>query len=59
MITETVFGWKGMGQMFTTGLHAVDPAPVMAFFLVTGTAAVLFNMLADIFYALLDPRIRV
>lgn len=59
VITETVFGWKGMGQMFTTGLHAVDPAPVMAFFLVTGTAAVLFNMLADIFYALLDPRIRV
>ncbi len=59
VITESVFGWKGMGEMFRTGLTAVDPAPVMAFFLVTGTAAVLFNMLADIFYALLDPRIRV
>lgn len=59
VITESVFGWKGMGEMFRTGLTHVDPAPVMAFFLVTGTAAVLFNMLADIFYALLDPRIRV
>ncbi len=59
VVTETVFGWKGMGDMFSTGLHAVDPAPVMAFFLVTGTAAVLFNLLADIVYALLDPRIRV
>ncbi|PQZ92955.1 ABC transporter permease [Arthrobacter sp. MYb227] len=59
VITETVFGWKGMGEMFKTGLEHIDPAPVMAFFLVTGTAAVLFNMLADIFYALLDPRIRV
>ena len=59
VITEAVFGWKGMGEMFRTGLTAVDPAPVMAFFLVTGTAAVLFNMLADIFYALLDPRIRI
>ncbi len=59
VITETVFGWKGMGEMFKVGLTAVDPAPVMAFFLVTGTAAVVFNMLADIFYALLDPRIRV
>ncbi|WP_313811570.1 ABC transporter permease [Glutamicibacter sp.] len=59
VVTETVFGWKGMGDMFNTGLHAVDPAPVMAFFLVTGTAAVLFNLLADIVYALLDPRIRV
>jgi len=59
VVTETVFGWKGMGDMFSTGLHAVDPAPVMAFFLVTGTAAILFNLLADIVYALLDPRIRV
>ncbi|GAA0189398.1 ABC transporter permease [Glutamicibacter creatinolyticus] len=59
VITETVFGWKGMGEMFTTGLRAVDPNPVMAFFLVTGTAAILFNLLADIVYALLDPRIRV
>lgn len=59
VITESVFGWKGMGEMFATGLRHIDPAPVMAFFLVTGTAAVLFNMLADIFYALLDPRIRV
>lgn len=59
VITETVFGWKGMGELFRTGLHNVDPAPVMAFFLVTGSAAILFNLLADIFYAVLDPRIRV
>lgn len=58
VITERVFGWKGMGAMFADGLHTVDPAPVMAFFLVTGTAAVVMNMLADIAYAYLDPRIR-
>jgi peptide/nickel transport system permease protein len=57
VITETVFGWNGMGKMFVDGVHAVDPGPVMAFFLVVGTAAVLFNMLADIAYAFLDPRI--
>ncbi|GAA4897331.1 hypothetical protein GCM10025789_14020 [Tessaracoccus lubricantis] len=57
VITETVFGWQGMGQLFNVGLNEVDPAPVMAFFLVTGTAAVLMNMLADIAYAFLDPRI--
>jgi peptide/nickel transport system permease protein len=59
VITEQVFGWKGMGDLFRVGLMNVDPAPVMAFFLVTGTAAVLFNLLADILYAILDPRIRV
>lgn len=59
VITESVFGWKGMGELFITGLREVDPNPVMAFFLVTGTAAILFNLLADIFYAVIDPRIRV
>ncbi len=58
VITETIFGWKGMGALFTQGLRAVDPGPVMAFYVVTGTAAVLMNMLADIAYASLDPRIR-
>lgn len=58
VITETVFGWKGMGEMFKTALANVDPDPVMAFFLVTGGAAVLMNMFADIMYAYIDPRIR-
>jgi len=57
VITETVFGWQGMGNLFRTGLAAVDPPPVMAFYLVTGTAAVIMNMAADIAYAILDPRI--
>lgn len=58
IITEQVFGWKGMGELFQTGLETVDPSPVMAFFLVTGTAAIFMNMVADLAYAALDPRIR-
>jgi len=58
VVTETVFGWNGMGRLLTTGLQHIDPNPVMAFFLVTAVATVLFNMLADIAYAVLDPRIR-
>ncbi|NLE98465.1 MAG: ABC transporter permease subunit [Propionibacterium sp.] len=57
VITETVFGWQGMGDLFRVGLNNVDPAPVMGFFLVTATAAVLMNLLADLVYAILDPRI--
>ncbi|MGO1383832.1 MAG: ABC transporter permease [Arachnia sp.] len=57
VVTETVFGWQGMGILFRTGLQAVDPNPVMGFYLVTGTAAVVMNMVADIAYAFLDPRI--
>jgi peptide/nickel transport system permease protein len=59
VITERVFGWTGMGALFQNGLDHVDPNPVMAFFLVTGTLAVVFNLIADLVYASLDPRIRV
>lgn len=57
VITEQVFGWKGMGDLFQTGLRAVDPIPVMGFFLVAGGAAVTMNLIADLVYAVLDPRI--
>ncbi|MDH6236139.1 ABC transporter permease [Cryobacterium sp. CG_9.6] len=59
VITESVFGWSGMGQLFLNGLRAIDPNPVMAFFLITGLLAVVFNLIADLLYASLDPRIRV
>lgn len=59
VITERVFGWTGMGQLFQNGLDHVDPNPVMAFFLVTGSLAITFNLIADLVYAGLDPRIRV
>ncbi len=59
VITERVFGWTGMGALFQNGLDKVDPNPVMAFFLVVGGLAIVFNLLADLVYAGLDPRIRV
>ncbi|MDJ0378392.1 ABC transporter permease [Cryobacterium sp. PH31-L1] len=59
VITESVFGWSGMGRLFQNGIDHVDPNPVMAFFVVTGLLAVIFNLLADLLYASLDPRIRV
>jgi peptide/nickel transport system permease protein len=58
VVTETVFGWRAMGTLLLTGIDTGDPMPIMAFFLVTGGAIVIFNMLADIIYAFLDPRIR-
>lgn len=59
IVVERVFGWNAMGTMFITGLNNVDPAPVMAVIVFTGFVAVMFNLLADILYAVLDPRIRV
>lgn len=59
IITERVFAWQGMGALFNQGLHAVDVNLVMGVFMVTGVAAVVFNILADLAYSALDPRIRV
>lgn len=59
VITERVFAWTGMGTLFVNSLTRVDLNPVMGFFLITGTLAVFFNLVADVVYTLLDPRIRV
>jgi peptide/nickel transport system permease protein len=48
-----------MGSLFNRGLAAVDVNLVMGFFLVTGLFAVLGNLVADLLYSALDPRIRV
>lgn len=59
VITETVFAWRGMGTMFVQALRVVDLNSIMGVFLVTSLFALLFNLLADIAYSVLDPRIRV
>ena len=58
IITETVFGWSGMGRYFVEALKIPDPNAVMGFFLITGTAVMLANLAADVVYGFLDPRIR-
>lgn len=59
VITESVFAFSGMGQLFAQGLIAVDPNPVMGFFIVVGVTALIFNLLADLVYSALDPRVKV
>ena len=59
VLTETIFGWAGMGRMFVDSLSKADIDPVMAYILITGILAVVANIVADFVYAILDPRIRV
>ena len=58
VVTETVFALDGMGNFFITALFAGDPYPVMAWLVVVAVMVILFNLLADILYGFLDPRIR-
>jgi ABC-type dipeptide/oligopeptide/nickel transport system permease component len=58
IVTETVFSLDGMGLYFVTALLQNDPYPVMAFLMIVATMVILFNLLADIAYGFLDPRVR-
>ena len=59
VLTETVFGWFGMGRLFVVSLNGNQQDPVMAYIVIVGVLAVLANLVADLIYAVLDPRIRV
>lgn len=56
--TETVFGYSGMGLLFVAAVFAVDLPLVMFFLLIITTLIILSNILADVLFALVDPRIR-
>jgi peptide/nickel transport system permease protein len=58
IITETVFSLDGMGLYFINALGTGDPYPIMAFLMITATAIIVFNLVADILYGVLDPRVR-
>ena len=58
IITETIFSLDGMGLYFIKALNDTDPYPIMAWLAITAVATVLFNLLADIAYGFLDPRVR-
>jgi peptide/nickel transport system permease protein len=58
VITETIFALDGMGLYFINSLADGDPYPLMAWLMLTSVMIVLGNLIADVVYGYLDPRIR-
>lgn len=56
---EYIFGWKGIGKVTVDALEKLDFPVVMGSVLLTASGFILVNMLADLLYGWLDPRIRV
>jgi peptide/nickel transport system permease protein len=59
VIVEKVFGWPGVGSYAIDALTASDYAPVQGFVLAMGVVFVLLNLLVDVLYGLIDPRVTV
>lgn len=57
-LTETIFAWPGMGQLFVDSVFSRDYPILMGVLMLTAVLVVLGNLLADLTYGLLDPRIQ-
>jgi peptide/nickel transport system permease protein len=58
IITETIFAWPGMGRLFINGIGQSDIALLMGYLVMVAFLVVFSNLLADVVYAWLDPRVK-
>lgn len=58
IITETIFGWPGVGPYFVKAIQGMDYPIVMVILVLSSTLVILGNLLSDILYCLTDPRIK-
>jgi peptide/nickel transport system permease protein len=58
VVTEKIFAWPGMGRLFIDHLSRSDASVVMGILVLLAVAVIVFQILTDIMYAVLDPRIR-
>jgi ABC-type dipeptide/oligopeptide/nickel transport system permease component len=59
IVVETIFAWPGIGQLFFTSIDRLDYQVVQAIVLLLSTLVVVGNLLTDLAYAYIDPRIRI
>jgi peptide/nickel transport system permease protein len=58
VIVEQVFSWPGLGQLTYAAIESLDYPVIQAIFLLSSAAVILFNLLADVLYGYLDPRVK-
>jgi peptide/nickel transport system permease protein len=58
VVTETVFAWPGMGKLLIDSIQRLDRPVIVAYLVITVLMFVVINLVVDILYSLLDPRVR-
>jgi peptide/nickel transport system permease protein len=58
VVTETIFAWPGMGRLFWDAARDTDVPVIMGLLLITAVLVIVFQILTDVAYTFLDPRIR-
>ncbi|AZR73392.1 ABC transporter permease [Anoxybacter fermentans] len=58
MITEKIFAWPGIGKLILDSIHRVDRPVVMAYLLIIAIIFAFINLIVDVLYLVIDPRIK-
>jgi len=58
VVTETVFAWPGMGKLLIESIYRLDRPVIVAYLMVIVVMFVLINLVVDLIYMALDPRVR-
>lgn len=58
VVTETIFAWPGMGKLIIDAIGVLDRPVILAYLLITVVMFSVINLLVDILYSIVDPRVR-
>ena len=58
VVTESIFNWPGMGKLIIDSINYLDRPVIVAYLMVVVVIFVLINIVVDVLYAALDPRVR-
>ncbi len=58
VVTETIFAWPGMGKLIIDSINRLDRPVIVAYLLITVVMFIVINLVVDILYSVLDPRVR-
>jgi peptide/nickel transport system permease protein len=58
IVTESVFAWPGMGKLLIDSINLLDRPVIVAYLLITVFMFIVINLLVDLLYSALDPRVR-
>jgi peptide/nickel transport system permease protein len=58
VVTETVFAWPGMGKLLIDSIQRLDRPVIVAYLVITVLMFVVINLVVDLLYSMLDPRVR-
>jgi peptide/nickel transport system permease protein len=58
VVTETIFAWPGMGKLIIDSINRLDRPVIVAYLLIVVIMFILINLIVDVLYSVLDPRVR-